>query len=106
LEEPAKGAVNDAVTLEKRGPTRTSVRRVQKRDQALVGVLLGVAGQGAGNAPGGREERGGAERGLGRRGVGGCEEAIELTAGAVLFVLAPARVVFVAEEIVPEERVV
>jgi len=106
LEEPAKGAVDDAVALEERGPARASVGRVQKRDQALVGVLLGVAGQGAGNAPRGREERGRAERGLGRRGVRGCEEAVELAAGAVLFVLAPARVVFVAEEIVPEERVV
>jgi hypothetical protein len=36
----------------------------------------------------------------------GGEEPVELAAGAVFFVLAPARVVFVAEEIVSEERVV
>ena len=106
LEEPAKGAVDDAVTLEERRPARTSVGGVQKRDQALVGVLLRVAGQGARGAPRGREERGRAERWLGRRGVRGREEAIELAAGAVFLVLAPARVVLVAEEIVAEERVV
>jgi hypothetical protein len=38
--------------------------------------------------------------------VRGREEAVELAAGAVLLVLAPARVVLVAEEVVPEERVV
>ena len=106
LEEPTKGAVNDAVTLKERRPARTSVRRIQKRDQALVGVLLRVAGQGPSHAPRGRKERGGAERGLRRRGMGGGEEAVELAAGAVFFVLAPARVVLVAEEIVSEERVV
>lgn len=98
--------MNDAVTLEERRPARTGVRRVQKRNQALVGVLLRVASQGPSHAPRGCEERSGAERGLGRWGVGGREEAVELAAGAVLFVLAPARVVLVAEEIVPEERVV
>ena len=98
--------MNDAVTLEERRPARTGVRRVQKRNQALVGVLLRIASQGPSHAPRGREERGGAERGLGRWGVGGREEAVELAAGAVFFVLAPARVVLVAEEIVPEERVV
>jgi len=106
LEQAAKGAVHDAVAFEERGPARAGVRRVQQRNQALVGVLLRVAGQGPGRAPRRREERGGAERRLGRRGVRGGEKAVELAAGAVLLVFAPSRVVLVPEEVVPQERVV
>ena len=108
LKQPAESAVHDAVALEERRPARARVRRVEQRDQTLVRILLRVAGQGTRGAPGGSEQRGGAERGLRRQGVrvGGGEEAVELAAGAVFFVLAPARVVLVAEEVVPQERVV
>jgi len=106
LEQAAERAVHDAVALEERGAARAGVGRVKERDEALVGVLLRVPGQGPRGAPGGREEGGGAEWQLRRRGVGSGEKTIELAASAVLLVLAPARVVLVPEEVVPQEGVV
>ena len=79
---------------------------IEERDEALVGVLLSVSGQGPRCAPRGREKLGGAERRLGRGRVGGGEEAVEFAAGAGVLVFAPARVVLVAEEVVPQEGVV
>jgi hypothetical protein len=71
-----------------------------------MGVLLHIAGQGPGHALHCCEEHGGAKQWLGRRGVCGSEEVVELAAGAVLLVFAPPQVVLVPEEVVPQEWVV
>jgi hypothetical protein len=97
--------MHNAIAFQERGSPRAGVGCIEERDEALVGVLLRVSCEGPRGAPRRGEERGRTERRLGRRGVRGSEEAVELAAGTVLLVLAPAWIVLVSEEEVPQQRI-
>lgn len=62
MELAGEGGVDDAVAVNIRRPAGVAVDVVQRRDEELVRVLLGVAGELGGFAPGGGEEGDGAVR--------------------------------------------
>jgi hypothetical protein len=96
--------VYDTIARDVRRPARGGMDLVQRRDEKLVGILLCVSSQFRRGPPRGGQKR---DWTIGHRfpRVYFCEEFIQLATSAV-GVLARCAVVFVAQEVVAEERVV
>lgn len=104
LQLTQKGRVYDTVTRDVRRPTRGGVDLIQCRNEKFVGVLLCVSSQFRGSSPRGGQKR---DWTIGPRfpRVYLREELVQLATSTVC-ILARSAVVFVAQEVIAEERVV